>query len=348
MPDTPPPSPYDPYWEGVAEEWIPNNAPLSGPPLFDYPKDFLPLTRDIQSRNLPPIDLTPTNQSFYPSPLPPITSDSAEKSISPLRNRLPSIDPLPSVPNINNFSRPITDLVDEKNNTIEITPRKIDLPPIGQKQLSKELNKLFPDVDETIKEKENSFKERTENIDDLVEGIGRNEESELTFEFEFFYGGPNIKFDTFVKRFGLTSENKNFIDFLQSEYCMKILENNNLKTHIETGNIYYDNRDTNESIFQFIQNQQNKTKGIIHHNFKFNGDLKQYYISVNQCLRHNLGYKQKIIQSIRRNQVYFSSSNVSTDTTVILKDYMLSEKFTFCFKITIKWNLTKSHATRIK
>ena len=36
---------------------------------------------------------------------------------------------------------------------------------------------------------------------------------------------------------------------------------------------------------------------------------------VNQYLRHNLGYKQKI-----RNQVYFSSSNVSTDTTVIFKD----------------------------
>ena len=59
-------------------------------------------------------------------------------------------------------------------------------------------------------------------------------------------------------------------------------------------------------------------------------------------------FKQKIIQFIRRNQVYFSSSNVSTDTTVIVKDYMLSEKFTFCFKISIKWNLTKSHATRLK
>ena len=70
-------------------------------------------------------------------------------------------------------------------------------------------------------------------------------------------------------------------------------------------------------------------------------------ISVNQYLHHNLGYKQKI-QAIWRNQVYFSSSNVSTDTTVIVKDYMLSEKFTFCFKITIKWNLTKSHATRLK
>ena len=63
---------------------------------------------------------------------------------------------------------------------------------------------------------------------------------------------------------------------------------------------------------------------------------------------NSLFYKQKIIQFIRRNQVYFSFSNVSTDTTVIVKDYMLSEKFTFYFKITIKWNLTKSHATRIK
>ena len=34
---------------------------------------------------------------------------------------------------------------------------------------------------------------------------------------------------------------------------------------------------------------------------------------------YTISYKQKI-QAIRRNQVYFSSSNVSTDTTVIVKD----------------------------
>ena len=27
---------------------------------------------------------------------------------------------------------------------------------------------------------------------------------------------------------------------------------------------------------------------------------------------------------------------------------MANENFTSCFKITIKWNLTKSHATRLK
>ena len=120
-----PKTPIDNYWEGVAKDWIPSNLPLSDPPPFEYDeKDFPSLP---PTRRLPPIsDSGPT--SFYSTPLPPIPSD-APQSISPLRNKLPSIDPLPSLPNINDFSRPITELVNEKNNTIEITPKKIDLPP---------------------------------------------------------------------------------------------------------------------------------------------------------------------------------------------------------------------------
>ena len=73
--------------------------------------------------------------------------------------------------------------MDQKNNTISITPKKIPLPPIGQKQLSKQLNKIFPDVDDTIKERADTFKERNSDIDELVEKVGRTEESESTFEF---------------------------------------------------------------------------------------------------------------------------------------------------------------------
>ena len=100
----------------------------------------------------------------------------------------------------------------------------------------------------------------------------------MTFEFEFFNGDTNlIKFDSFVKQFGLTTENKEFLNFLKSEYCKEIFQNNNRIIHIETGNISYNDRDTNESIFQFIQNQQNTSKGIIKHDFKFSANLKQYY-----------------------------------------------------------------------
>ena len=160
---------------------------------------------------LPPIlPSTPKETSF---------SSPAEASVSPLHKKLPSIDPFPSLPNINDFSRPITDVVDEKNNTIMITPKKVPLPPIGQKQLSQELNKIFPDVDNTIKGKADTFKEQTLDIDELVQKVRRDEKSEATFEFEFFSGGKNFKSDSFVKKFGFTTENINFIDFLQSEYC---------------------------------------------------------------------------------------------------------------------------------
>ena len=334
LPDTPPPAPVDAYWEGVAEDWIPSKLPLSDlpsqPPFKYNEKDFLPLST-IPSR-LPSIkSATP---SFYSTPLPPIPSDTPQ-SISPLHNKLPSIDPLPSLPNINDFSRPITELVDEKNNTIEITPKKINLPPIGQKQLSKELNKLFPDVDATIKEKENTFKERTENITDLVERVGENEKSHLTFQFEFFQGGENSKFDAFMNRFGLTTENKKFVEFLQSEYCKKILENNNLKIHVETGNIYYNDRDTNEAIFQFIQNQQNITKGLIRRDFKFSGDFKQYFKWIlNQFDAHEkTNYDLLNFQNIkflvhRYNDILISGGDdiIKIRHTQLTDDYLAAEE----------------------
>ena len=75
----------------------------------------------------------------------------------------------------------------------------------------------------------------------------------------------------------MTTENINFIEFLQSEYCKEILQNNDFKIHIETGNIYYDDKDTNESIFEFIQNQQNTSKGIRRYDFKFDRNFREYF-----------------------------------------------------------------------
>ena len=52
---------------------------------------------------------------------------------------------------------------------------------------------------------------------------------------------------------------------------------NDLKIHIETGNIYYDDTDTNESIFEFMKNQQDSSKGIINTDLKYEGSYKNYF-----------------------------------------------------------------------
>ena len=133
------PQEQDEYWRDVGENWLGTPAStICGPPapnqpksLFDYDRDFPPLSKDILPKNLLVI-----NQSRETSFLSP------EGSSSPLRNKLPNIAPLPSPPSVDNFARPITEITDEKSNTICITREKTVLPSIGQRQLSQQLQKI--------------------------------------------------------------------------------------------------------------------------------------------------------------------------------------------------------------
>ena len=68
-----------------------------------------------------------------------------------------------------------------------------------------------------------------------------------------------------------------FVDFLQSDYCKEILQSYDLKIHIETGNIYYQDTDTNESIFEFMKNQQDTSKGFVNTGLKLDGSYKSYF-----------------------------------------------------------------------
>ena len=140
-----------------------------------------------------------------------------------------------------------------------------------------------------LKKKLILLKKKNEDIDELIKKISSTEESEVTFEYEFFTGGINSKSNSFVKRFGVTNENMKFVDFLQSDFCKEILQSNDLKIHIETGNIYYQDTDTNESIFEFIKNQQNISKGVIHTELKFDGSYKSYF----QWILNEFDAKQK-------------------------------------------------------
>ena len=79
------------------------------------------------------------------------------------------------------------------------------------------------------------------------------------------------------------------LNFIQSDFCKEILESNDLKIHIETGNIYYKNIDTNESIFEFFRNQQNSSNGEIKFGFIYDGNYNEYYRWI---LRGFDGYKK--------------------------------------------------------
>ena len=121
FPDTPPQTPQeqDDYWHDVAQNWLGTPAPtISGPPqptsLFNYDWDFPPLSKHVLSKNLPPLPKKLAPQT----PASTETSFLSEESVSPLRNKLPTIAPLPSRQSVDNFSRPITEITDGRNNAI--------------------------------------------------------------------------------------------------------------------------------------------------------------------------------------------------------------------------------------
>ena len=115
---------------------------------------------------------------------------SQPESLLPLRNKLGNIAPLPSKPTIDNFARPITQMTDEKNNTIAITPKR-PVPKIEERHLSEQLQSIFPDVEETTTKESETFKEKIEDLDRIIEKISNiedDQDEQKIFEFEFFTG----------------------------------------------------------------------------------------------------------------------------------------------------------------
>ena len=116
-------------------------------------------------------------------------------------------------------------------------------------------------------------------MNEILDKIGKDEDEDdqKLFEFEFLTGGEKQKLNEYIGHFRLSSDNLEFLDFLQSDFCKEILESNDLKIHIETGNIYYKNIDTNESIFEFFRNQQISSKGDIKFDFIYDGNYDNYF-----------------------------------------------------------------------
>ena len=64
-------------------------------------------------------------------------------------------------------------------------------------------------------------------------------------------------------RLGLNKDTENFTDFLSLDIGSQILSKNMLSIHVQMGNIFYDNYNTNKSIYTFLLNQQDEAKQLI-------------------------------------------------------------------------------------
>ena len=86
--------------------------------------------------------------------------------------------------------------------------------------------------------------------------LSKTDKGKVPKQLNFFELGQNIEFENRVKSSGLSTNSIHFLVFLQSNFCQEILIQNKLKIHIETGNIFFNNLDTNESNYNFFQKQE--------------------------------------------------------------------------------------------
>ena len=66
-----------------------------------------------------------------------------------------------------------------------------------------------------------------------------------------------------------------FMQFLATDYSSQIMKQNRLSIHSNTSDLYYDNVNTNESLFDFIVSQKNRTKKRIREKLYYGSTFEQ-------------------------------------------------------------------------
>ena len=66
------------------------------------------------------------------------------------------------------------------------------------------------------------------------------------------------------------------LDYLSSDFARAVLSKNKMKIHLEGGNIYYNNLNMRESIYNFMIVQQDETKRNIDFELDINDDFEFY------------------------------------------------------------------------
>ena len=154
--------------------------------------------------------------------------------------------------------------------------------------LSTQLSKLFPEVEDSKKIIDDKNDEKINELSILQKFCPKQLNIfEVPKQLNIFEKGENMEFENRVTSIGFSTDSIQFLDFLQSNFCQEILIQNKLKILIETGNIFFNNLDTNESIYNFFQKQENMEKVNIHSDeFTFADSYEGYF----EWLVH--GFKQ--------------------------------------------------------
>ena len=104
-----------------------------------------------------------------------------------------------------------------------------------------------------------------------------------------------------MKLIGLSTDSIEFLESLQSSFCEEVLIENKLKIHIKSGNIFFNNLDTSESIYGFFQQQENQSKAKIN----FTVSYEDYFDWLVQGFKGNKDQKYDILTNENSKYLFY-------------------------------------------
>ena len=93
---------------------------------------------------------------------------------------------------------------------------------------------------------------------------------------KFFHRGKSKDLRERLFSTCLDDSSANFADYLISKECRTLLRKNKISIHIETGNIFFENKNRIESIEDFFYTQQDYSKKLLKMKLIFSEDYEAY------------------------------------------------------------------------
>ena len=102
------------------------------------------------------------------------------------------------------------------------------------------------------------------------------DEGQVPETIYLFYGGDSNNFSRSLQFIGLSPINKAFGAFLMSDLGRQVMTEKKLSIHIESGDIFYENRNTGENFYNFLLAQRNDDAAFILKTFSYCRSFESY------------------------------------------------------------------------
>ena len=121
------------------------------------------------------------------------------------------------------------------------------------------------------------------NIDGMKNTM--DETGQVPENIYFFYGGDSQQFVDSFEFIGLSSINREFATFLPTELGRQTMTQNKLSIHVESGDIFYDNHNTEENFYSFYYLYKTMKQPTFLKNFPTTTVLRNISRAFYRCFR---------------------------------------------------------------